>query len=436
MATISKEDYLKRYLSKDEAKKKKKSKKLKAPASSSNKKCMIVDDDIDLKMIGQDEDFYVEMGDEAPEVIGFVDDRPEELRRLEELKAGKWKTVGDDSSKLQELVVANKWKISANKSSSRRSPLRKAEENEDKRHSDTRNSPKHNKRQRHDSDSDSDSASPSRADEIGGGGVDDSDQSPPRQTNRSDSDNSPPRRRSKASESDSDQSPPRLRNQDDDLSHPLTTSSSSRKILTKTLDGRKAGLQNAKALKEEIELLKERERRQFEKMDSEISGKNAATIVRDRATGKRRNLEEEEKQKALEREIQAKRDAKYKQWGKGLKQLEMQKSKLEDDIKEVDKPLARYEGDADLEKMLKEQERDGDPMLAFIQQKKRSKNPGNDLPKYNGAAPPPPNRFNILPGYRWDGVDRSNGFEKARYTRQSNKIAIQDEAYKWSVEDM
>ncbi len=55
-------------------------------------------------------------------------------------------------------------------------------------------------------------------------------------------------------------------------------------------------------------------------------------------------------------------------------------------------------------------------------------------PTYSGSFPP--NRFGIRPGYRWDGVDRSNGFEKAWFTRQANKQATADEAYKWSVEDM
>lgn len=58
-----------------------------------------------------------------------------------------------------------------------------------------------------------------------------------------------------------------------------------------------------------------------------------------------------------------------------------------------------------------------------------------ELPRYKGPAPPP-NRFNIMPGYRWDGVDRSNGFESKYFSSISNKKAVSADAYKWSVEDM
>lgn len=143
-----------------------------------------------------------------------------------------------------------------------------------------------------------------------------------------------------------------------------------------------------------------------------------------------------------------------------VQQTKQAKNKVEDDFYEMSKPLARYRNDEDLDRMLKDRERAEDPMLAFVTKKrarqdilagKKCKNMAVNLivfpitnvyrniyvakPKYNGPAPPP-NRFNIPPGYRWDGVDRSNGFEKKRFSMLANKGATRDEAFKWSTEDM
>lgn len=52
--------------------------------------------------------------------------------------------------------------------------------------------------------------------------------------------------------------------------------------------------------------------------------------------------------------------------------MEDYRSRLQDDLHETSKPLARYSDDKDLEDLLKKQERDGDPMLAYIRNKKDS----------------------------------------------------------------
>jgi len=63
-----------------------------------------------------------------------------------------------------------------------------------------------------------------------------------------------------------------------------------------------------------------------------------------------------------------------------------------------------------------------DPMARFL----KKSSPEDDLtltgkPKYKGKAPAP-NRFQLPPGYRWDGVDRSNGFEARLLKRRNERL--------------
>ena len=53
-----------------------------------------------------------------------------------------------------------------------------------------------------------------------------------------------------------------------------------------------------------------------------------------------------------------------------VKQAELQQQAVNDAVHEMSKPLARYQDDQDLDDMLKQQDREGDPMLAFIKKKK------------------------------------------------------------------
>lgn len=166
-------------------------------------------------------------------------------------------------------------------------------------------------------------------------------------------------------------------------------------------------------------------------MNDEVSGRNAKAVSR---KSKRDTSEERQKQKE-KAERQKELDEKYKKWSKGLKQIQDQESRVQDFMHEASKPLARHKDDVDLESRLKNIEREGDPMLAYMREKKRERGElPPERPTYKGSFPP--NRFNIRPGYRWDGVDRSNGYEKSFFEHQSKRRAQEEEAYKWSTEDL
>lgn len=70
-----------------------------------------------------------------------------------------------------------------------------------------------------------------------------------------------------------------------------------------------------------------------------------------------------------------------------LVQKDMYQQRLEDAVTEAQKPLARHRDDEDLDRMLREQERDGDPMAAMLRRKKE-KNPNTKGFCCFGSCPP------------------------------------------------
>ncbi|KAI1230693.1 hypothetical protein IHE44_0008569 [Lamprotornis superbus] len=280
------------------------------------------------------------------------------------------------------------------------------------------------------------------------------DLSPPRRQRHGTPDLSPPRRRQR--HDTPDPSPPRRQCQDlsprrekpgspsgkksqrkgrispaQKEQHRSRSPPGSPKKATTMSSGVRAGLVSADVLQREKQELRKHER---STKHLEEESRNAQTVFRDKS-GRKRNLAQEQLEQKLKAEAEAKREEQYAKWGKGLAQERQQQQNVEDAVKEMQKPLARYIDDQDLDRMLREQEREGDPMAALIKKRKAKENKEKEKPRYKGPAPPL-NRFNIWPGHRWDGVDRSNGFEQQRFARIANKKAVQELAYKWSVEDM
>lgn len=178
-----------------------------------------------------------------------------------------------------------------------------------------------------------------------------------------------------------------------------------------------------------------------EKEEEEDAGE---TIYRDR---KGRKLDLLQSFIALQEGKKKEKEIEY-EWGTGSAQKQSQKEKREEEEREKSKPFARSVDDEDLDRLYRERIHFGDPMAKYVKEKekkkdkkkskkkeKKSKRKVVEKPVYRGP-PPPPNRFNIIPGWRWDGVDRSNKFEEFFFKNQAQRTAVRDIAYKWSVEDM
>ncbi|KAI8622631.1 Pre-mRNA-splicing factor of RES complex-domain-containing protein [Chytriomyces sp. MP71] len=105
--------------------------------------------------------------------------------------------------------------------------------------------------------------------------------------------------------------------------------------------------------------------------------------------------------------------------------------------REKKEKFAVHKDDEELNERLKGRTHWGDPLAGLGSSSSSglgSKGGRADRMRYAGSFMP--NRFGIEPGYRWDGVDRGNGFESKLTQSKYAKVSLAQEAYKWSTEDM
>ena len=103
-------------------------------------------------------------------------------------------------------------------------------------------------------------------------------------------------------------------------------------------------------------------------------------------------------------------------------------------------PFARHRDDVEHQEhdqTLRDQIRPDDPMANYMKEKRRKKEKKRGRKLYKGP-PPPPHRFGqeIQPGYRWDGTDRSGGFEKKLLAAMAHHNQDSERAYRWRSADM
>ncbi|GAB5586653.1 Pre-mRNA-splicing factor cwc26 [Umbelopsis nana] len=196
--------------------------------------------------------------------------------------------------------------------------------------------------------------------------------------------------------------------------------------------GHRVGLQTADQIREETIRLRRQRDEEMRALDPTVSGRDAETVYRDKG-GRKVDMVLKKAEEARRKKEEMEKEEKRMEWGKGLVQREEKAAEQRRLEEEKNKPLARYADDRELNEEMKEKELWNDPAAQFLsstkKQRKRSKRP-----TYQGQWAP--NRFMIPPGYRWDGVDRSNGFERDYFLRQNARSAREAEAHAWSVEDM
>ncbi|KAI9736336.1 MAG: Pre-mRNA-splicing factor cwc26 [Cirrosporium novae-zelandiae] len=196
-------------------------------------------------------------------------------------------------------------------------------------------------------------------------------------------------------------------------------------------NGATAGLQTAAQTTAMMNQKRSEERARMANLGTAYSGKDAETIYRD-ASGRIINIAMARAEARKRAEEAAAKEAAAKEALLGDVQRREaldRKSKLRS-AKFM--TVARGRDDEDLNTELKEQERWNDPAMQFLSKKKKSKSKSGK-PLYQGAVVP--NRYGVRPGWRWDGVDRGNGFERLWFEARNRKRDLGELEYAWQMDE-
>ena len=217
----------------------------------------------------------------------------------------------------------------------------------------------------------------------------------------------------------------------------------------KTASGHDAGLQTGAGFGRTERDIKARRDKAMKDGDPALMGEGQETVYRDKKGKKLDMLNEFMRQQAVNEGKNFKIDKAQNEWGKGTVQKEEVEALRQELVHVASEPFARTIDNPRMEAMRKEVIRDGDPMAEYFARKKEKdesekarteSTSGKEVvvvakPMYKGPVGAP-NRFQIRPGYRWDGIDRGNKYEHKILTKSNDRTALKEDEYRWSVSDM
>ncbi|MCJ1254547.1 Pre-mRNA-splicing factor cwc26 [Lignoscripta atroalba] len=200
---------------------------------------------------------------------------------------------------------------------------------------------------------------------------------------------------------------------------------------TRMESGAHAGLQTASQVTQQLAHQRAAERARFLQDSASHSGRGSETIYRD-ASGRIINVAMKRAEARKKADDDAAKAAAAAEAQKGDVQLAAARKRKEDLAEAKFMPLTRYADDEEMNEGLRERERWDDPAARFLTKRKAGKSV-TGKPLYMGPAGP--NRYGIRPGYRWDGVDRGNGFEKEYFGAQNRRRNLKELDYAWQMDE-